>query len=73
MCEYIEKKLTIANEHLVEAEVFAWLVSYTCQIVSAHQRSALYYLYLGHSVRMSAGFSLTMLAKSSWFVENSVN
>ena len=27
------------------------------------QRGVLYYLYLGHSVRMSAGFSLTMLAK----------
>ena len=55
MCEYLEQILTIANIHLVEAVEFAWLVSYTCQIVSAHQRSALYYLYLGHSVRMSAG------------------
>ena len=63
MCEYIEQILTITNEHLVEAVVFAWLVSYTCQIVSAHQRRSLYYLYLGHSVRMSVGFSLTVLAK----------
>ena len=66
MCEYIEKIPTIANEHLVEEVVFAWLESYICQMVKWYlliQRSALYYIYLGHSVVMSAGFSLMMLAK----------
>ena len=47
------------------------------QIISAHQRTALYYLYLGHCVRMSAGFSLTIWAefgvlvgKFDWNLEN---